>query len=326
MARVPKETPKLSRMAFAVLGIVVAGIVIFEFSGQVAAQTAGKTEKPVIEQSNFPTPDAASKALLAALKNDDDDALIAIFGGAYKKFIVSTDKVGTRADRMKAFRAAQKFLVWQKSGDDKRIMVIGDEAWPMPIPLIKEDGGWRFDTEDGIEEIVNRRIGRNELSAIDVSVAYVSAQKQFASRDRDDDGVREYAQKILSTEGKQDGLYWDSDADPEVSPFGPLVAEAQKYLEGREPKDPFKGYYFRILSRQGEQAPGGRYDYVINGNMIAGFAMVAFPAEYGNSGIMTFIVSHHGDVYQADLGPNTELLGRAKQLFNPDETWTLVKN
>ena len=196
----------------------------------------------------------------------------------------------------------------------------------MPIPLIKADAGWRFDTAVGIDEIVNRRIGRNELSAIDVSAAYVTAQKQFASQDRDDDRVLEYAQKILSAEGKRDGLYWDPEADLEVSPFGPLVAEAREYLEGREPKDPFKGYFFRILSRQGEKAPGGRYDYVINGNMIAGFAMVAFPAEYGNSGIMTFIVSHHGDVYQADLGLESPILGRTLQVFNPDETWAPVKN
>jgi len=196
----------------------------------------------------------------------------------------------------------------------------------MPIPLIKAGAGWRFDTPAGIEEIVNRRIGENELSAIDVSAAYVKGQKQFAGQDRDGDRVLEYAQNIKSSKGAQDGLYWEAKVGEELSPFGPLVAEQQDYLKDRNPGDPFKGYYFKILTRQGEKAPGGRHDYVINGNMIAGFAMAAFPADYGVSGIMTFIVSHHGLVYQKDIGPNSLLLGRALQVFNPDQTWVEVKN
>jgi len=321
-----KKMPKRSLIASAAFGIVITGVMIIGLPDRTAAQAPDNTEKVAAGHKLFPTPDAASKALLDALKNDDDAALLAIFGDEIKEVMDSTEKVERHANRMRVYQAARELLVWRESGNDKRTLVVGNKAWPMPIPLIKAAAGWRFDTPAGIDEIVNRRIGRNELSAIDVSVAYVKAQKQFASRDRDSDKVREYAQKIRSPEGTRDGLYWEAKAGEEISPFGPLVAEERDYYEGLEPEDPFKGYYFKILTRQGEKAPGGRYDYVINSNMIAGFAMVAFPADYGISGIMTFIVSHHGVVYQKDIGPDSPLLGRALQVFNPDKTWAPVKN
>ncbi len=307
--------------------VVASGLLVFFAPDRLAAQAQGAGQQdPAGKQTYFQTPDSAVKALLKALRANDDKALLDIFGTKYAKQIVTTDRVAKGVNRMRAYRAAQEMLVWQKEQKDKLILVIGYEAWPVPIPLVKEAKGWRFDTAAGIDEIVSRRIGRNELSAIEVSSAYVQAQRSYASQDRDGDKVLEYAQIINSNKGKHDGLYWEAELDKEVSPFGPLVAEQSDYLEGRKPGDPFKGYYFKILSRQGNNAPGGRHDYVINGNMIAGFAMAAFPADYGTSGIMTFLVSHNGTVLQKDLGPDTPFLGRAMHAYNPDDTWKETKD
>jgi hypothetical protein len=204
------------------------------------------------------------------------------------------------------------------------ILVIGPEAWPFPIPLARSGGDWRFNTAEGLEEIVNRRIGGNELRAISVCRDYMDAQRQYAGKIRDGSGVRKFARQLISSPGKQDGLYWDpAVANGEESPFGPRIAE---YLsKGGRPREPYYGYYFRVLTRQGNNVPGGRYNYVINGNMIAGFALVAFPAEYGKTGVMTFLVSHHGKVLQKDLGPETGQIARRMAAFNPDGTWTAVQ-
>jgi len=212
-------------------------------------------------------------------------------------------------------------LILRKDTADRVVLVIGPDAWPFPIPLVRSGNDWRFYTAEGIEEIVNRRIGADELKAIAVCRDYLAAQRQYAGKIRDKSGVRKFAQRLRSTAGQQDGLYWDpAVAGGEESPFGPLMAE---YLKGgRQRGDPYYGYYFRILTRQGQHLPGGRYRYVINGNMIAGFALVAFPAEYGNTGVMTFLVSHHGKVYQKDLGPRTVAIAKEMQEYNPDATWT----
>jgi hypothetical protein len=185
---------------------------------------------------------------------------------------------------------------------------------------------WRFATEEGEDEIVNRRIGANERNAIHVLRAYIDAQRTFAARDRDGDGVLQYAQKLASTPGRQDGLYWPADAakGEDESPFGPLIAEGKAYLKGHVAGDPYRGYYFRILPRQGKDAPGGAYNYVINGRMIAGFAMVAYPAEWGKSGVMTFIVSHNGKVYEKDLGKNSATIGAGMSTFEPGAGWKEV--
>ena len=173
---------------------------------------------------------------------------------------------------------------------------------------------------------MNRRIGRNELNAISVARAYVAAQREYARLDRDGDRVLEYATRVSSRPERRDGLFWEvRDGEP-PSPFGPLVADARGYLEGRDPGDPYRGYYFKVLTRQGLNPPGGRYDYVINGNMIGGFALVAFPADYGNSGITTFVVSHQGEVLQKDLGEDTRLIAGAMQEYDPDETWLPVED
>jgi hypothetical protein len=211
------------------------------------------------------------------------------------------------------------------------ILEVGDDLWPFPVPIVKTNGGWFFDTEAGKDELLSRRIGKNELATLPVMRAYVEAQSEYARTDHDGDGVLEYAQRLVSSRGKQDGLYWPSDFDEEESPLGPLVAFAQ--AEGYSPelreeenevkRGPFHGYYFKTLTRQGEHAPGGKYSYVTNGNMIGGFALVAWPADYGGSGVMTFIVNQQGRVYQKDLGPKTPRVAGKMKTYDPDPSWTL---
>jgi hypothetical protein len=279
---------------------------------------------PAEAQTRFGTPEAAVEALLTAFKNNDQGALTAIFGPEYADRLLTKEKAAARESRERLYQAAQKALTIRKDTEDRVTLVIGPEAWPFPIPLVRSGTDWRFQTAEGFEEIVNRRIGANERGAIAVCRDYLIAQREYAGKIRDGSGVRKFAQRIVSSAGKQDGLYWDPAlAGGEESPFGPLVAEF--FAGGRQPRDPYHGYYFRILTRQGGHVPGGRYNYVINGNMIAGFALVAFPAEYGSSGIMTFLVSHHGQVVQKNLGPQTRKIAAQMKVNNPDATWTEVR-
>jgi hypothetical protein len=192
------------------------------------------------------------------------------------------------------------------------------------VPIVREGESWYFDSAAGLEEVLDRRIGENELAAIEALRAYVQAQVEYASVDRDGDQVLEYAQRVISTPGQRDGLYWASAPGEPVSPFGPFIAEISMLLEGKELGDPYRGYYYRVLKGQTEHAPGGAYEYVINGNMIAGFAMLAWPAEYGDTGVMTFQVSHQGDVFEADLGPETAEVAAVIEAYDPDVTWTEV--
>jgi hypothetical protein len=278
------------------------------------------------EQQLFATPDAAVDALFAALKADDDAALAAIFGDKHKALIITPDRAANSANRAKAVAAMQTYRLLEEQGKDRRVLLIGDQAWPVPIPLVRAGQQWRFATEEGEDELVNRRVGANERSAIRVMRAYLDAQKDYASRDRDGDGVLQYAQRLGSTPGKHDGLYWPADAakGEEASPFGPLVAESAAYLKGHKGGEPYRGYHFRILTRQGASAPGGAYNYVINGRMIAGFAMVAYPAQFGESGVMTFIVSHNGKVFEKDLGKNSAEIGAKMTAFDPGAGWKEV--
>jgi Protein of unknown function (DUF2950) len=278
------------------------------------------------EQKTFATPEEAVTALTAALKADDDAALIAIFGDKHKELIVTPDKAANSANRAKAAAAIQTYSLLEDSGKDRKTLLIGDQAWPLPIPLVKTGTGWRFATELGEDELINRRIGANERNAIVVLNAYLDAQKEYASKDRNGDGVLQYAQKLASTSAKQDGLYWPADASKgeEPSPFGPLVAEASEYLKGHKTGDPYRGYYFKILTQQGKNARGGAYSYIINGRMIAGFAMVAYPAQYGQSGVMTFIVSHNGRIFEKNLGKNSAELGAKMTAFDPGAGWKEV--
>jgi hypothetical protein len=276
------------------------------------------------EPKAFETPEAAAKALLDAAASNDADAIWAILGDEFRDELTNPDAAQERENRRRVVDAAKESMTLREDDEKTRTMIIGKEAWPMPIPIVKDDKGWHFDTAAGSDEIVARRIGENELTTIENLRAYVEAQVEYASADRDGDDVLEYAQKINSSTGKKDGLYWPTSTGEDVSPFGPLAAERAAYLSDREQGDPFMGYYYRIVSRQGEHAPGSRYDYVINGNMIAGFAMIAWPAEYGSSGIMSFIVNQNGRVYQKDLGDATDAGAAAIQDYDPDDTWSLV--
>ena len=282
-----------------------------------------------MNQLTFASPEAAVRAMVEALNSNDLKALEAIFGPGSRDLITSGDSTADQSDREQFLK-----LYNEKNGleqtADKVVLSVGNEDWPFPIPMVKEDAFWRFDTEEGVEEILARRIGRNELSAIQVCLAYVDAQREYVLKDRNGDGFLEYAQKFASESGKQDGLYWKAKEGDEQSPLGPLVGAAQEQgysgkKSGGKPI-PYHGYYYRILKAQGKKAPGGAYDYMVKGKMIGGFALVAYPAKYGSSGIMTFIVNHDGVVYQNDLGRNTEKAAQAIKLFNPDSMWEKVEN
>ena len=278
-------------------------------------------------QQTFATPEAAVDALMAALKADSDDSMLAIFGDDYKHLIIQDDRAAASANRAKVYASMQTLRVLRESGPDQRLLLIGDEAWPMPIPIVRSGDRWRFASELGEDELINRRVGANERNAIYVLRAFVDAQLAYAAVDRDGDGVRQYARKLASTPGKRDGLYWTADAakGEEMSPFGPLIAESAAYLEGHAVGDPYRGYRFRILTRQGAHAAGGAYNYIINGRMIGGFAMVAYPAEWGQTGVMSFIVNQNGKVFEKDLGKDSTALGAKMSAFDPGPGWKAVE-
>jgi hypothetical protein len=210
-----------------------------------------------------------------------------------------------------------------KRDDGKIFFEVGKDAWPFPIPLVMAGSSWHFDAKAGAEEIIDRRIGSNEINAINVCLAYVDAQRDYATEDRNHDGFLEYAQQFLSDRGKRNGLYWPTEVGEEESPMGPLMvsAESKGYAFTKGKRTPYFGYYYRILKAQGPHATGGAFDYVIRGHMVGGFALVAFPTTYGSSGVMTFIVNHVGEVYQKDLGPNTAAIAEKMKLYDPDPTW-----
>ena len=279
-------------------------------------------------QLRFASPEEAVGALVEALKSNDSKALEAIFGPDSRDLITSGDPVADQAGRERFLKLyGEKNRLEQTDG--KVALSIGNEDWPFPIPMVKKDALWNFDTEAGREEILARRIGKNELSAIQVCLAYVDAQREYALKDRDADGLLQYAQKFRSDKGEKNGLFWEAKEGEEKSPLGPLFAAAQEKgydVESSGDKPiPYYGYYYRILKGQGKDAAGGAYDYMVNGKMIGGFAMLAYPATYESSGIMTFIVNHEGVVYQKDLGQNTEKAALAMTLFNPDSTWKKVE-
>jgi hypothetical protein len=302
------------------------GVIPIISEAKAAEESEAKSESNAAEQKTFETADAAVDSLIAALEKDDLDTLLDIFGREYEEELIGGDPIASREARKQASEKAQEMHKLRDDGKDRKVLYIGSEAWPVPFPLVKDEEVWRFDTEAGIEEAINRRIGENELSAISICKAYIDAQIEYSNVDRDGDEVLEYAQLIPSTEGKRDGLFWEAGENEELSPFGPLVADARDYLEGREPGDPFKGYYYKIITRQGSDTPGGRYDYIINGNMIAGFALIAFPADGGNSGIMTFMCSHQGKIYQKNHGEDSDLIAAGIDEYNPDASWSEVRD
>lgn len=295
-----------------------------------SAPPAGIARQPESDAQRFPSPEQAAKALVDAARGDDQKRLADLFGSRYTELLSSGDEIQDKNDREAFVVKAQERTTIKNIDDHRAILQVGAADWPFPIPLVKQGESWRFDAEQGREEIINRRVGRNELSTLGVIDAYVEAQFAYAAADRDGDGVAEYAQRLGSTPGSFDGLYWDPEPDRPQSPLGPLVAEARAagyQAKGTTGKSaPYHGYYYRILTRQGNDAPGGKYNYVINGNMIAGFGLVAFPAQYGSSGVMTFIVNHQGKIYQRDLGPETAKLASALKEYNPGAGWELVTN
>jgi hypothetical protein len=274
----------------------------------------------------FPSPEAAVTALKAATAVRDTNALHEIFGPAARA-LVSADVVEATNEFAAFARHLNEKTELAQESDTKDILKLGAGGWPFPIPLVRQSDGWGFDTEAGKEEILNRRIGRNELNAISVCQAYVSAQREYATIDRNGDEVLEYAQHLRSTPGTHDGLYWSQKTGDELSPLGPLVAQARGEGYQHQTKiltdvqSPYQGYYFKILTRQGRHAAGGKYSYIINGHMIAGFGLVAWPAQWGNSGIMTFIINQQGKVYQKNLGAKTASTAQAMAIYDPDDTW-----
>ncbi len=276
-------------------------------------------------QRSFDSPEAGAAALADAVRSNDSAALRAIFGSG--KLVSSGDPVADAASRA-------AFLVAYTQGhrivpDGRQAELrLGEQAWPMPIPLVQGPAGrWRFDTRRGETEVLSRRIGRNELAAIQVCLAIVDAQREFAARDSDGDGLREYATKMMSTAGQRDGLYWPTAADEALSPLGPMLAAAAQdgYLSPNTGSlEPYQGYFYKILTRQGADAVGGSYDYVVDGQMVGGFAVLAWPARYAASGIMSFIVNQDGRVYQKNLGHKTSAVTTALSSFNPDASWKRV--
>ena len=282
------------------------------------------------KQKTFASPEEAVQAVVAAAKNNDDKEMLAIFGPQAKDLIFSGDAVADK-QRRERFLAAYDEKNSIASEGDSRVFTVGKEAWPFPIPVVKKADSWMFDTEKGREEILNRRIGTNELNAMQVILALVDAQREYAMKDRDGDKIHEYARRFRSEAGKKNGLYWETKAGEEESPLGPLMAQAQqrgysgKGMDTGQTVGPYHGYHYKILESQGKNAADGAYSYVVNGNMLGGFALVAFPAEYGNSGVMTFTVNHDGKVFQKNLGKDTAATAASMKEYNPDKTWTEVK-
>jgi hypothetical protein len=292
-------------------------------------QQAGKSPAPQTPTGQaFPSPDDAVRALATALRANDTPKLLAIIGPGGQDIISSGDAVADQQRGQKFLALYDQKHAITDDGPDRRTLTVGNDDWPLPVPLVRLGNAWRFDADAGKEEILNRRIGDNELSTIQVCKAIADAQREYALRDPDGDGIQVYAQKFLSDPGKHNGLFWHTAEGEDPSPLGELAADAA--AEGyRRPESggpaPYHGYYYRILQAQGPHAPDGPVDYVVNGKMTLGFAVIAWPADYGNSGIMTFIMGPDGVVYQQNLGDDTDKLAAETKSFDPGEGWTRIE-
>jgi hypothetical protein len=324
----PRTMIILTMAAFTQVAVVHSARAADTSAKPPAKTTAKASSKPkAAAQKAFATPEELFQALADAAKAFDRKALTALLGPGGEALVVSSDEVmdRQRAATFSSDYAAKHAVV--KEGDAKAILTVGTNDWPLPIPAVQGSHGWTLDTRAGSREILARRIGQNELSAIQTVRAIVDAEQEYSSEDRDGDGYLNYAGKFVSTAGKKDGLYWPSKEGEPESPLGPLVvratAEGYKGKGGVAP--PFHGYYFRLLTGQGKDAPGGARNYLVRNRLLGGVAVVAYPAVYGNSGIMTFIANQDGTVHQKDLGANTTSLARGMKLYNPDPSWTAVK-
>lgn len=309
------------------LAVLTIALTLLVGAPALAADTAPATTRE-LHQRSFATPAAAVQALITAVRAGDTKRIGRVLGPDAGKLIRSGDPVADRLARERFVAAYEKQFRIEQNGDAKAILLIGEKDWPFPFPLVKQDGRWSFDAKSGAEEILNRRIGRNELSAIQACLAYVDAQREYALTAGNDHGLHQYARKFISTPGKKDGLYWPAREGEPASPVGPLAAKAQEEGYGKSGKagyEPYHGYFYRILTEQGGDAPTGAYDYIVRGKMIGGFALVAYPARWGASGVMTFIVNHDGVVYQKNLGGATVAIASKMTSFNPDATWSKVQ-
>jgi len=275
------------------------------------------------EQKSFVSPQQAAAALVAAVQYNNEAELLSILGPGSEGLISSGDMVADQKDRTRFLKAYEEKKSLEQDDEGRAVLLVGSNDYPFPITIVRQGNAWLFDTQAGKEEILNRRIGRNELHTIEVMHAYTDAQREYACMKRN--GCRlEFAQKFASSEGKKDGLYWEAGEGEEESPFGPLIARATEegYAGGldEDPPEPFHGYYFKILKAQGEHSKGGAFDYMADGKMVLGFALVAYPAKYGASGIMTFIVNL---IYEKDLGEDTAVTAAAMTTFDPDDTWRI---
>ena len=309
-----------------VLAVLVAALICLP--SIMSGATQQSSEQAAVAQKGFAKPKEAAEALVKAAENFDVPALLEILGPDGRDLVSSEDPVGDRKISLAfAALAREKQSVSKDPSDKNRyILSVGDQDWPMPIPIVKRSGKWFFDSKAGRDEILYRRIGTNELNAIEVCRGFVEAQLEYASSIHDDSGIRQYAQKLLSTPGKQDGLYWENADGTPGGPIGKGVAKAIEEGYSLSPGSAYSGYYFRLLKGQGPDAPMGELDYIIKGMMIGGFALIAVPAEYGVTGIQTFIVSHDGIVYQKDLGPDSINIARQIERYNPDKTWTRTED
>jgi hypothetical protein len=325
-----KQTMNRHMFAPAALAIAMAlGAPHLAAADLATKQVAPTQTKAALQtQASYASLEAATRALYEVIKTHDVKSIYKVLGPGSDKLIYTGDKVADQQMRERFLAAYDKSIKIELEGDAKATLLTGDNDSPFPFPLVKGKRGWQFDAKAGAEELVNRRIGENELFAIKFCLAYGDAQHEYAERDRDGDGVLEYAQKFGSSEGRHDGLYWPTAEGEARSPLGPLVVRAKH--EGYTAEDPgplpYHGYYYRILTGQGKNAPGGAYDYMVKDNMIGGYALVAYPSRWGASGVMSFICSHNDSVvYQKDLGADTPDVAAKMTRFDPDASWQKVE-
>jgi hypothetical protein len=276
-------------------------------------------------QQSFATPEAAAQALVDAVRSQNRRAVLTVLGSGTADIVSSGDDVADADARRRFLEAYDDSHHVARGPDNRTVLYLGHDDFPFPIPLTRNDGTWRFDTAAGRLEILYRRIGRNELAAMQTCLAYVDAQLEYAEKDRTGGGAGAYAQRFVSRPAQKDGLYWPALQEGEVSPLGVFaaLASAEGYTLAKL-RQPYHGYYYKILTKQGSNARGGAVDYVVRGRMIGGFALVAYPAEYGNSGVMTFLINHEGVLFEKDLGPRSGPLAERMWSFNPDQTWKKV--
>ncbi len=323
------KTKSICMGQFGLAGILGLALLALGTAGTVAAEPAPAPAQIQTVAKTFATPLAAADALLVAGSQKDPAALYEVLGPGSKEVISSGDETMDRSNREIFILAAGDKTTLYSMTPGTVFLMVGDDDWPFPIPLVKGEKGWFWDTAAGKEEVLSRRIGRDELSAIGICRTFVDAQREYALANPDTKMVGVYAQRFLSTEGKRDGLYWPAKDGEPASPMGPLVAKASQdgytAAAGSSGPRPFYGYCFKILRSQGKDAPGGAKDYAKDGKMTGGFALVAWPAAYGNSGVMTFLVNQTGIVFEKDLGPKTGDIAKAMEQFNPDLTWKPTK-